>query len=73
MLGSLAQYLLNVDRFAEAGAGRGGHRHRRRVGARAEEANAHAALGGALIYLGEPDAGLAELEAAVRLATRPAT
>ena len=39
------------------------------VGARAEEANARTALGGALVYLGDADAGLAELAAAVRLAT----
>ena len=70
VLGSLAQYLLNVDRFAEArGPAEEAIATAERVGARAEEANAHAALGGALIYLGEPDAGLAELEAAVRLAT----
>ena len=70
VLGSLAQYLLNVDRFAEArGPAEEAIATAERVGARAEEANAHAALGGALIYLGEPDAGLAELETAVRLAT----
>jgi DNA-binding CsgD family transcriptional regulator/tetratricopeptide (TPR) repeat protein len=71
VLGSLAQRLLMlVARFEEAGglaeeavaiAGR--------VGARAEEASARTTLGGALIYLGDPDAGLAELEAGVRLAT----
>jgi DNA-binding CsgD family transcriptional regulator/tetratricopeptide (TPR) repeat protein len=37
------------------------------VGAVAEEANARTSLGGALGYLGEVDAGLAELAAAVRL------
>jgi DNA-binding CsgD family transcriptional regulator/tetratricopeptide (TPR) repeat protein len=71
VLGSLALLLVLVDRFAEARevaedavaiAGQ--------VGARAEEASARTALGGALIYLGAPDAGLAELEAAVRLATQ---
>jgi ATP/maltotriose-dependent transcriptional regulator MalT len=40
------------------------------VGARAEEATARTALGGALIGLGDADAGLAELAAAVRLATQ---
>jgi tetratricopeptide (TPR) repeat protein len=40
------------------------------VGAVAEEATAHATLGGALIPLGEPDAGLAELAAAAGLATQ---
>jgi tetratricopeptide (TPR) repeat protein len=71
VLGSLAQLLELVARFAEARevaedavtiAGQ--------VGAGAEEANARTALGGALIYLGEPDAGLAELAAACRLATQ---
>ena len=70
VLGSLAQYLLIVDRFAELrGPAEEAIATAERVGARAEEANARTALGGALIYLGEPDAGLAELEAAVRLAT----
>ena len=56
VLGLLAQYLLNVDRFAEArGPAEEAIATAERVGARAEEANAHAALGGALIYLGEPD------------------
>src|SRR5262249_15366381 len=71
VLGSLARLLVYVDRFAEARelaeeavaiAGQ--------VGARAEEADARAALGGPLVQLGDPDAGLAELEAAVRLATQ---
>jgi DNA-binding CsgD family transcriptional regulator len=71
VLGSLAQYLLSVDRFAEA---------RRpaeeaaaiaaEVGAIAEEATAHATLGDALIHLGEPGVGLTELAVAVRLATQ---
>jgi tetratricopeptide (TPR) repeat protein len=70
VLGSLAQYLLIVDRFAELmGPAEEAIATAERVGARAEEANARTALGGALIYLGEPDAGLAELETAVRLAT----
>jgi hypothetical protein len=42
----------------------------RQVGARAEEAAARTTLGSALVYLGEADAGLAELAAAVRLATQ---
>jgi DNA-binding CsgD family transcriptional regulator len=71
VLGSLAQYLVVVDRFAEARevaeeaiaiAGQ--------VGAIAEEAAAHATLGDALIHLGKVDAGLAELAAARRLATQ---
>jgi tetratricopeptide (TPR) repeat protein len=71
VLGSLALYLERADRFAEARelaeeaiaiAGQ--------VGAHAEEANARTALGAALGYLGEPDAGLAELAAARRLATQ---
>jgi ATP/maltotriose-dependent transcriptional regulator MalT len=70
VLASLAQYLLIVDRFAELrGPAEEAIATAERVGARAEEANARTALGGALIYLGEPDAGLAELETAVRLAT----
>jgi DNA-binding CsgD family transcriptional regulator len=71
VLGSLAHLLVVVDRFAEARtlaeeaiavAGQ--------VGARAEEAIAHATLGGALVALGDADAGLAELAAARRLATQ---
>jgi DNA-binding CsgD family transcriptional regulator/tetratricopeptide (TPR) repeat protein len=72
VLGSLAQYLLVIARVprleearrmaAEAIAIAG------RVGAVAEEATAHASLGGALVDLGEADEGLAELAAAVRLA-----
>src|SRR5262249_57155942 len=41
-----------------------------KVAARAEEAIARTALGGALFNLGDADAGLAELEAAARLATQ---
>jgi DNA-binding NarL/FixJ family response regulator len=69
VLGSLALYLGLVDRFAEAtrlaeeAAAVAGQ-----VGARAEEATARTALGTALGYLGDADAGLAELAAAVRLA-----
>jgi DNA-binding CsgD family transcriptional regulator len=71
VLVSLARSLLGVDRFAEV---------RRpaeeavaiaaQVGAVAEEAAAHATLGDLLVHLGEADAGLAELAAAVRLATQ---
>jgi DNA-binding CsgD family transcriptional regulator len=71
VLGSLAQYLLMVDRFAEVrGPAEDAIVIARQVDAVAEEATAHAALGDALIHLGEPDAGLAELAAAVRLATQ---
>ena len=71
VLGSLAYLLVMVSRFAEARrpaeeavaiAGQ--------VGARAEEATARTALGRVLIQLGESDVGLAELEAAQRLATQ---
>src|SRR5215510_9840567 len=71
VLGSLAALLVLVDRFAEvrevaeeAAAIAG------QAGARAEEATARTALGGALVQLGDPDAGLAQLEAAVHLATQ---
>jgi DNA-binding CsgD family transcriptional regulator/tetratricopeptide (TPR) repeat protein len=71
VLGSLAQYLVTVDRFAEArGPAEEAIATAAQVGARAEEAIARTALGGALIYLGEPDAGLAELAAAGRLAAQ---
>ena len=71
VLGSLAQYLLIVDRFAELrGPAEEAIATAERVGARAEEANARTALGGALIYLGDADAGLAELEVARRLASQ---
>jgi DNA-binding CsgD family transcriptional regulator/tetratricopeptide (TPR) repeat protein len=71
VLGSLAQYLVLVSRFAEArGLAEAAVAIALKVGARAEEASARTALGGALIYLGDPDAGLAELAAAHRLATQ---
>src|SRR5262249_11931002 len=71
VLGSLAQLLVLVDRFAEArGLAEEAVAIAGRAGARAEEATARTALGGALVNLGDPDAGLAELEAAVRLATQ---
>jgi DNA-binding CsgD family transcriptional regulator/tetratricopeptide (TPR) repeat protein len=71
VLGSLAQLLVLVARFAEARevaeeavaiAGQ--------VGARAEEATARTALGCPLVQLGDPDAGLAQLETAARLAAQ---
>jgi DNA-binding CsgD family transcriptional regulator len=69
VLGSLAQLLVLVSRFGEArGLAEEAVAMARQVGARAEEATAHTALGSALIYLGNADAGLAELEAARRLA-----
>jgi ATP/maltotriose-dependent transcriptional regulator MalT len=69
VLGSLAQLLTQVPRSEEArGLAQEAIAIAAQVGAVAEEANARIALGGALIYLGQPDAGLAELEAAVRLA-----
>jgi len=71
VLGSLAQYLLTVDRFEEArGPAEEAIAIAAQVGARAEEATAHATLGNALIHLGEATVGLAELAAAVRLATQ---
>jgi ATP/maltotriose-dependent transcriptional regulator MalT len=71
VLGSLARYLSVVDNFAEAReAAEEAAAIAGQVGSRAEEANARSALGGALIYLGDADAGLAELEAARRLATQ---
>jgi hypothetical protein len=58
-----------VSRFAEArGPAEEAVAIAGQVGACAEEANARTALGSALGYLGDADAGLAELEAAVRLA-----
>jgi DNA-binding CsgD family transcriptional regulator/tetratricopeptide (TPR) repeat protein len=71
VLGSLAQPLVAVDRFAEA----------RRlaeeaatiaatVAAPAEEANARSVLGSALAHVGQADAAIAELVTAHRLATQ---
>ena len=69
VLGSLAQYLALVDRFAEArGPAEEAVAMAVQLGARAEEANARTALGTALANLGKPDAGLAELEAGHHLA-----
>jgi DNA-binding CsgD family transcriptional regulator/tetratricopeptide (TPR) repeat protein len=69
VLGSLAQLLVLVARFAEArGPAEDAVAIAGQVGARTEEANARTALGAALIHLGDADAGLTETEAAVRLA-----
>jgi hypothetical protein len=69
VLGSLAQLLVLMARFAEASApAQQAVAIASQVGARAEEANARTALGGALIQLGDADAGLAERAAAVRIA-----
>jgi DNA-binding CsgD family transcriptional regulator/tetratricopeptide (TPR) repeat protein len=71
VLGSLAAYLVLVDRFAESrGPAEDAVAIAGQVGACAEEAAARIALGAALVNLGEVDAGFAELEAAVRLATQ---
>jgi DNA-binding CsgD family transcriptional regulator/tetratricopeptide (TPR) repeat protein len=71
VLCSLAHYLETVDRYAEVrGPAEEAIAIAAQVGAVAEEAIARTALGGALIHLGEPDTGLAELAAAVRLATQ---
>jgi ATP/maltotriose-dependent transcriptional regulator MalT len=71
VLGSLAQLLVLVSRYAEArGPAEEAVAIAAQVGVVAEEANARTALGGALIGIGDADAGLAELEAAVRLATQ---
>jgi DNA-binding CsgD family transcriptional regulator/tetratricopeptide (TPR) repeat protein len=71
VLGSLAHLLMLVDRFAEArGLAEEAAAMAGQVGACAEEATARMALGGVLIHHGEPDAGLDEAEAAVRLATQ---
>jgi tetratricopeptide (TPR) repeat protein len=70
VLGSLAQLLVVVNRFEEArGLAEEAVAIAGQVGARVEEAIARTALGGALIYLGDPAAGLAELQEAVGLAT----
>jgi DNA-binding CsgD family transcriptional regulator/tetratricopeptide (TPR) repeat protein len=69
VLCSLAHYLEMVDRFAETTAPAvEAIAIATQVGARAEEADARTALGTALVNLGDVDAGLAELEAAQRLA-----
>jgi len=71
VLGSLAHLLVLVDRFAEVReVAEEAAAIASQAGARAEEAIARTALGGALVNLGDPDAGLAELEAAARLATQ---
>jgi ATP/maltotriose-dependent transcriptional regulator MalT len=60
-----------VDRFEEArGPAQQAIAIARQVGAVAEEGTARAVLGSALVNLGEPDPGLAELAAARRLATQ---
>jgi len=71
VLGSLAQYLLTMDRLEEArGPAEEAAAIAGQVGAIAEEATARATLGNVLVHLGEADAGLAELEVAVELATK---
>ncbi len=71
VLSSLAVYLEMVDRFEEAkAAAEEAVAIAEQVGADAEEASARTALGYALAHLGEPDAGIAELQAARRLATQ---
>jgi ATP/maltotriose-dependent transcriptional regulator MalT len=69
VLCSLAHYLEIVDRFAETTAPAAeAIAIAEQVGAHAEEADARTALGTALVNLGDVDAGIAELEAAQRLA-----
>ena len=69
VLGSLAQLLVLVSRYAEArGVAEEAIAIAAKVGAHAEESAARTALGGALGPLADADAGLAELEAARRLA-----
>jgi DNA-binding CsgD family transcriptional regulator/tetratricopeptide (TPR) repeat protein len=71
VLGWLAQYLLVMDRFAEAReVAEEAIAIAEQVGAHVEEATARAILGGALVHLDDPDAGLGELAAACRLATQ---
>ena len=71
VLGSLAQQLVLVDRFEEARElAEQAAAIAVKVGALAEEATARTALGSALVDLGDADAGLAELAAAVRQATQ---
>jgi DNA-binding CsgD family transcriptional regulator/tetratricopeptide (TPR) repeat protein len=71
VLGTLAHLLILVDRFEEATApAKEAITIAEHVGTTGEEAAARMALGGALVNLGEPDAGLAEMEAARRLASK---
>jgi DNA-binding CsgD family transcriptional regulator len=71
VLGSLAQLLALLSHLEEAkGVAEEAAAIAWQVGACAEEASARTALGGALMHLGDPDAGLVELEAARRLATQ---
>jgi DNA-binding CsgD family transcriptional regulator/tetratricopeptide (TPR) repeat protein len=71
VLGSLAQLLALLSHLEEAkGVAEEAVAIAWQVGACAEEASARTALGGALMHLGDPDAGLAELEAARRLAAQ---
>jgi DNA-binding CsgD family transcriptional regulator len=69
VLGSLAELLLVLEARPEEARGLAEEAVAiaGQVGAVAEEANARTSLGSALGYLGEVDAGLAELAAAVRL------
>jgi DNA-binding CsgD family transcriptional regulator len=69
VLGSLAAYLVLVSRFEEArGLAEEAVAIAGQVGTRVEEAGARTVLGYVLGNLGEVDAGLAEMEAAVCLA-----
>jgi DNA-binding CsgD family transcriptional regulator len=71
VLGSLAYLLAIVARFAEARrVAEEAFAIAAKVGAPAEEADARTALGIVLVNLGDVDAGLAELQAARRLATQ---
>jgi tetratricopeptide (TPR) repeat protein len=64
VLGSLARLLVLVDRFAEArGLAEEAVAIAQQFGALPQEANARIALGGALVYGGDADAGLAQLQA----------
>jgi DNA-binding NarL/FixJ family response regulator len=69
VVGSLAWHLTLVGRFAQARVlAEEAALTAAQTGARAQEATARRALGLALAHLGEPGAGLAELDAAHRLA-----
>jgi DNA-binding CsgD family transcriptional regulator/tetratricopeptide (TPR) repeat protein len=71
VLASLAQLLVLVARSADArGLAEDAVAIARQVGALREEAIARTALAGALVQLGDADAGLAEMEAAARLARK---